>query len=69
MMNIDEARCYATEANLLKALAKFGFDKCRYMIVCNRSGKFTAIFSISLNSEFVGGNLTMFARQGFITFA
>lgn len=68
MFDIDTSRSYATEKNLITALKKFGFADCKYLVVCTRSGKFTAVFSLSLNKEFVGGNVTIFARHGFQTF-
>jgi hypothetical protein len=49
MLNIDNAKSYATEANLMTALAKLGLDKCRPMVVCNRAGRFTAVFGLKLS--------------------
>jgi hypothetical protein len=44
MLNIDNSRSYATEANLLKAIKKLRVDK-GYVVVKNRQGRWTAIFS------------------------
>lgn len=43
-LDIDNSRSYATEANLLTALDKLGLGSCRPLVVCNRAGRFTAIF-------------------------
>lgn len=64
-MSIDTAKSYATEANLMKALEKLGFAKDRHMVVCNRAGRFTAIFPASNFAN--GGYLGLYASQGFIT--
>lgn len=45
MINIDNARSYATEANLQVALKKYHLDDRHPIIVCNRAGRFTAVFS------------------------
>jgi len=66
MMNIDTAKSYATEENLMKALAKLGLAELRPMVVRNREGRWTAIFSISLAG--VRGDVTFAARHGFKTF-
>ena len=46
MFDIDNAKSYATEENLDKALAKIGLDKAHGLVVCNRAGRFTAIFTV-----------------------
>lgn len=43
--NIDTAKSYATEENLEKALEKVSLGNVPYMVVRNRTGRFTAIFS------------------------
>ena len=48
-MRIDDARSYATEENLTKGLTKVGLDTARYLTVCNRTGRFTAIFPLNWN--------------------
>lgn len=66
---IENSKSYKTEANLIKALEKLGFadrSEHRYMIVCNRQGRFTAIFA---GSNFArGGYLGLYAQYGFKTF-
>lgn len=65
MFNIDTCRSYATEENLTKAIAKLFGDDVRYLVVCNRTGRFTAVFSLANNN--IQGDVTMFARHGFMT--
>ena len=48
-MNIDNAKSYATEENLTKGLTRVGLNDARYLTVCNRDGRFTAIFPMSWN--------------------
>jgi 3-mercaptopyruvate sulfurtransferase SseA len=61
--NIDTARSYTTEDRLVKALSKFGLTEKSHIVVCNRQGRFTAIFYRVAN-EF-GGNVMFAARHGF----
>jgi len=63
MMNLDNAKSYATEANLMTALKKFGFDEYRFVIARNRTGRWTAIFPASACEGYLG----MFAEKGFLT--
>lgn len=50
-MNIDEARSYKSEA-MLDAVIKRNFPEgTRYLTVCNRSGRFTAVFGFGQNPE------------------
>ena len=65
-LNIDNCKAYATEANLIKALTKFGFINDRHIVVCNRAGKYTAIFPFS-NLEKMGGYVGVYACKGFLT--
>ena len=45
LMNIDESRSYVTEDNLIKAIEKkFGSETDNYIVVCNRKGRYTAVF-------------------------
>ncbi len=44
-MNIDTARSYATESGLEAALLKMGLETAKPLIVCNREGRFTPIFT------------------------
>jgi 3-mercaptopyruvate sulfurtransferase SseA len=62
-MNIDTAKSYATEENLTKALTKLGIADWHPMIVRNREGRFTAVFTYS----FVAPHTNPFniARLGF----
>ena len=64
MFNIDSCKSYKTEENLMKALAKFGFDTHRHMIVCTRDGRFTAVFPFSNIQD---GNVMLYAYRGFMT--
>lgn len=66
-MNIDTAKSYATEENLMRALEKLSLaDRCP-MVVRNREGRWTAIFSASMGR--FDGNIGLAARCGFKTFA
>jgi hypothetical protein len=65
--DIDTAKSYATEANLIKALEKLGFADKRPMVVRNRAGRYTAIFSLS-HSGIDGGYIAVFASAGFKTY-
>jgi hypothetical protein len=42
--NIDTAKSYSSEDNLMKALTKLGLHECHPLVVRNREGRFTAIF-------------------------
>ena len=67
-MNIDTAKSYKTEANLVKGLEKLGFAKDRHLVVCNREGRFTAIFPASnITGNGGGGYLGYYACKGFMT--
>jgi hypothetical protein len=61
-MNVDNAKSYATEANLMTALAKAGLDKSRPVVVRNREGRWTAVFGVALS----GQNPGYIAAAGFI---
>lgn len=65
--NIDTAKSYATEENLMKALKKLGLDECRPLVVCNRKGRFTAVFGLHLGGFAQSGNVTFAAHHGFKT--
>ena len=47
MINIDNARSYSDETRLWRALENLGFHKLKPIVVCNRKGRFTAIFSLA----------------------
>jgi len=66
MLNIDNAKSYATEENLMKALEKVGLTALRPIIVCNRAGRFTAIFTVAMchRAEINAGSLP---HLGFLT--
>lgn len=67
-LNIDTAKSYATEANLVAGLKKLGLDHEPHMIVRNRAGRFTAIFSIGMSSHRNGGYIAFASAHGFKTF-
>ena len=67
MISIDESRSYATEANLLTALKRLGFDTCRPIIVRNRDGRWTAVFGLHVSGAGATGDVMRFARHGFMT--
>ena len=45
IVDIDDARSYVTEANLMEALDKRGLGDMPRVVVRNRAGRFTAIFT------------------------
>ncbi len=47
MINIDTARSYSDETRLWRALENFGLHKARPVVVCNRNGRFTAVFGMA----------------------
>lgn len=63
-MNIDNAKSYATEKNLVKALETLGFITHRHIVVRNRAGRYTAIFPAS---NYMNGYIGMYAEAGFMT--
>lgn len=62
--NLDRTTSYASEVNLHTALRKLGFHTARYWVAYRKDGRVTAIFP---GSEIQGGDVTMFARHGFLT--
>jgi hypothetical protein len=66
-LNIDTAKSYATEANLMIALAKCGLDQGKPLIVRNRAGRFTAVFGLHISGLATTGNVTFAAHHGFMT--
>lgn len=64
MNNIDNCKSYATEANLIKALTALNIVNDRHLVVCNRAGRFTAIFPAS---NIKNGDMALYAREGFMT--
>ena len=66
-MNIDESRSYQTEERLHKAINKlFPKELVRHaLVVCNRKGRFTAVFGKSfVESANIG--FVHVAQQGFM---
>lgn len=47
MINIDDARSYTDETRLWRALENMGLHKLNPIVVCNRKGRFTAIFGLA----------------------
>ena len=68
--NIDNAKSYKTEANLMKALEKIGITEAEdnFLVVCNREGRFTAVFSQHSPRLNKGGYIGVYADFGFKTF-
>jgi hypothetical protein len=68
--NIDSAKSYATEKNLMSALEKLGItdELDKFMVVCNRKGRYTAIFSAQSPRLREGGYIAIYAQYGFKTF-
>lgn len=64
--NINEAKSYATKANLIKALEKKGFTEYRYLVVKTEEGRYTAVFPYHGNFP-TGGYVGLFAAEGFFT--
>jgi len=62
--DIDTMKSYKTEANLIAALERLGFAGDRHFIVCNRAGRFTAIFPFS---NIQGGYVGRYSCKGFLT--
>ncbi len=50
-MNIDIAKSYKTEANLVTALKLNDLADAKHLVVCNRTGRFTAIFPRTWNND------------------
>lgn len=51
--NIDTARSYVSEEKLKLAIEKRMGTNVRYMVVRNRAGRYTAIFSAEMNREVI----------------
>ena len=50
-MNVDKCRSYLTEEGLQKAITKKFGENTQYITVCNRQGRFTAIFGYGMNPD------------------
>jgi len=59
MLNIDSSKSYATEENLIKALKKLRVPS-GYVIVKNRQGRWTAVFSFHVHG-------VRMVHEGFMT--
>ena len=66
--NLDNAKAYATEANLLAALKRTGLDQWelarRIFVVRRADGKWTAIFVLDRTQ---GGYVAFASQHGFYT--
>ena len=67
LFDIDNSKSYATEANLIAALERLGLSELRPVIVCNRAGRFTAVFGLHLSGLAANGDVMRAARHGFKT--
>jgi hypothetical protein len=54
--NIDTAKSYATEKNLAKAVADT-FGDVNFFTVCNRQGRFVALFPAGWNKDLPIGHI------------
>jgi len=60
-MNIDDMTSYKTEANLDRAVDK-KLGNVTYLTVCNRKGRFVAVFPVGWNKGYMAGHI---AHAGF----
>lgn len=77
VLTLDQCKSYATEANLDKALKRFGLDAyghegempCRYVKARNAAGRWTAIFMVTeyFNVNKTGGYIAFAAQHGFMS--
>ncbi len=69
MINIDNARSYSDETRLWRALENLGFHNLNPIVVCNRKGRFTAIFGLAhieqANERCSGIPMIVVAQKGF----
>lgn len=67
--NIDNCKSYKTEDNLYKAINKLGFTRemDQFIVVCNRQGRFTAVFYSSSLRLRNGGYVGVYSQHGFMT--
>lgn len=56
-MDIDKAKSFATEEGLKRAVAKIFPDDTRYLVVCNRRGRFVGIFPYGWNPDIPVGSI------------
>jgi hypothetical protein len=62
----DDSKSYASEARLLAALEHNGLHDCRPLIVRNRAGRWTAVFSATFLRA-ISRPIIKAARAGFKT--
>lgn len=77
VITLENAKSYATEANLRKGLVKLGLDEltmgeqhaCRYIIARTPDGRWTAIFLVSefFNVNKTGGYVGFASQHGFMS--
>jgi hypothetical protein len=67
ILDIDTAKSYATEDNLIKALIKAQLSEMCPLIVRNRAGRFTAVFGLHISGLATSGDIMRAAREGFKT--
>lgn len=69
-VNDETTRTYATKANLIKGIEKYGlaeFEDLRYVIVRTESGRWTAVFLISAYLAKHGGYAGIASQFGFLS--
>lgn len=67
-LDLTEARAYATQDNLRKALAKYNLDKYQHVECRTPEGKWTAVFTFAHANRVHGECYVCFASQfGFMT--
>lgn len=64
MESIDKAKSYSTEPLLERAIIRMDLHKARHIVVCNRKGRFTAIFTVA-RLHVAGINAGEPAQRGF----
>lgn len=76
-IELNNCKSYATEENLLRALAKLGLDEygsegempCKFIVARTTEGRWTAIFLISqyFNLNKTGGYVAFASQHGFMS--
>ena len=76
-ITLDNARSYATEAGLMKALKRLGLDNyrtmeddirgCRYIVARTPEGRWTAIFLVCDYITRTGGYVGFASAHGFLS--
>ena len=62
-MTLDHARDFASRKNLIDALTERKLDTCRFLVVRNEQGRWTAIFPAS---SLQNGMARVVAENGFM---